>query len=406
MSNFVLPGVALAVVVVLFLPRVRNATLWRATVTPLASIIGSGFLISGPLLSHVVAAWAPVAMLGILLVAFAIGAVIRFNIIHAEPLLADVGHSHAVKPLQRLSDLALGFAYIVSVAFYVRLLASFVLRFGGHRDAVIENVLTTVVLLFIAIVGWFRGLGGLEKVEEAAVAIKLAIIAALLIGLFGFDWHWLASDQTLIDPNENLTGMERLRLLAGLLLIVQGFETSRYLGNAYDPAMRVRSMRLAQLIAGGIYLLFVITGLPLLMEFHGIADETAIITLAGRVAEILPALLILAAVMSQFSAAVADTVGAGGLFSELSGSRLSSRLGYIGLVAVAILLVWTGNVFDIVTLASRVFAAYYLLQCLVAIAATFRAVRVTGIQRVVLLTLFSAMAMMLALIVVFAIPVG
>ena len=30
-------------------------------------------------------------MLGILLVAFAIGAVIRFNITHAEPLLADVG---------------------------------------------------------------------------------------------------------------------------------------------------------------------------------------------------------------------------------------------------------------------------------------------------------------------------
>ena len=47
---------ALAVVVVLFLLRVRNATLWRATVTPLASIIVSGFLISGPLLSHVVAA--------------------------------------------------------------------------------------------------------------------------------------------------------------------------------------------------------------------------------------------------------------------------------------------------------------------------------------------------------------
>ena len=96
-------------------------------------------------------------MLGILLVAFAIGAVIRFNITHAEPLLADVGHSHVVKPLQHLSDLALGFAYIVSVTFYVRLLASFVLRFGGYRDAVIENVLTTVVLLFIAIVGWKNG---------------------------------------------------------------------------------------------------------------------------------------------------------------------------------------------------------------------------------------------------------
>lgn len=138
----------------------------------------------------------------------------------------------------------------------------------------------------------------------------------------------------------------------------------------------------------------------------GIADETAIITLAGRVAEILPALLILAAVMSRFSAAVADTVGAGGLFTELSGSRLSSRLGYIGLVAVAILLVWIGNVFDIVTLASRVFAEYYLLQCLVAIAATFRTARVTGMRRTALITSFAVMAVILALIVVFAIPVG
>ena len=131
-----------------------------------------------------------------------------------------------------------------------------------------------------------------------------------------------------------------------------------------------------------------------------------LLPLAGRVAEILPALLILAAVMSQFSAAVADTVGAGGLFSELSGSRLSSRLGYIGLVAVAILLVWTGNVFDIVTLASRVFAAYYLLQCLVAIAATMGTDRLAGIRRRVLMALFLVMAGVLALIMVFAIPVG
>jgi len=406
MSNFILPGVALVVVVVLFLPAVRNAVLWRAIVTPLASIIGSGFLISGPLLSHVVAGWAPVAMLGILLVAFAIGAVIRFNIINAEPLLADVRRSYAVMPLQRLSDLALGFAYFVSVAFYVRLLASFILHFGGYRDVVIENVLTTVVLLFIALIGWFRGLGGLEKMEEAAVAIKLAIIAALLIGLLGFDWHWFASDQTLIIPQVDLTVTDRIRRLAGLLLIVQGFETSRYLGRAYDPHMRVRSMRLAQLIAGGIYLLFVITGLPLLMEYHNAADETAIITIAGRVADILPALLILAAAMSQFSAAVADTVGAGGLFSELTDNRLSPRMGYGGLVLLAILLVWTGNVFDIVTLASRVFAAYYMLQCLVAIAVSFERNSITRISHTVLVALFAVMATVLALIVVFAIPVG
>lgn len=405
MSNFLLPVVALALVVILFRPLVRNLPLWRATLTPLASIIGSGFLISGPLLAHIVEAWAPVAMLGILLVAFAIGAVIRFNITYQEPLQAGTNRSAAATTFQRISDLALGFAYIVSVAFYLRLLASFVMRIGGFRDAVIESVLTTFVLVFIATVGWFRGLGGLEKMEEAAVVVKLGIIAALLMGLLGFDIHWLTADEKLEIPHADLSGAERLRLLAGLLLIVQGFETSRYLGKAYDQPTRVRSMRNAQLIAGAIYLLFVILGLPLLMEFHGIADETAIITLAERVATVLPAMIVVAAAMSQFSAAVADTAGAGGLFSEISGGRISSRLGYLCLIITAIVLVWVANVFEIITLASRLFALYYLLQCLVAIAVCVTT-RSAGAGRHLQILAFSTMAVFLVLVVIFAIPVG
>jgi len=406
MSNILLPVVALVVFVTLFLPAVRRAILWRATVTPLASIIGSGFLISGPLLTHIVAVWAPVAMLGVLLVAFAIGAVIRFNIVHAEPLLSGSGRLLAVTILQRISDIALGFAYIVSVAFYVRLLASFVLHFGGIRDVVIENTLTTVVLLFIAVVGWLHGLGGLEKMEEAAVAIKLSIIAALLIGLIGYDWHWLASEQSLVNPNEDISPVERFRLLAGLLLIVQGFETSRYLGNTYNQALRVRSMRVAQFLAGGIYLLFIILGLPLLMEFHGVADETVIINLAGRVAAILSALLVLAATMSQFSAAVADTAGAGGLFNELTGYKLSPRVGYCCLISAASILVWMGNVFEIITLASRVFAVYYLLQCLVAITVCIESKTGTITQCSLRIMWFASIATMLTFVVIYAIPVA
>ncbi len=40
----ILAGVALTTLMVL-LPRVSQAPLWRATVTPLASIMGSGFLV-------------------------------------------------------------------------------------------------------------------------------------------------------------------------------------------------------------------------------------------------------------------------------------------------------------------------------------------------------------------------
>jgi hypothetical protein len=35
---------------VLIWPRVANSIVWRATITPLASIIGSGFLVLGPIL--------------------------------------------------------------------------------------------------------------------------------------------------------------------------------------------------------------------------------------------------------------------------------------------------------------------------------------------------------------------
>ena len=53
----------LALLGVLMLPRVRDARAWRATVTPLASIIGSGFLVLGPILSHSYGQYAPMMML-------------------------------------------------------------------------------------------------------------------------------------------------------------------------------------------------------------------------------------------------------------------------------------------------------------------------------------------------------
>jgi hypothetical protein len=162
MLDLLLFGVALAMAAVLLRPALRDLPMWRATVTPLASIIGSGFLIAGPLLAHIVGPWAPVAMLGILVAAFSIGSIIRFNIAHGESLLARSDCPVAVRKLQQASNLALALAYVVSVAFYVRLLASFVLRFTAVRDSVVENGLTTAVLLSMASVRWLQGLGGLQ----------------------------------------------------------------------------------------------------------------------------------------------------------------------------------------------------------------------------------------------------
>ncbi len=399
-ENTLLLVIAIIVVALLFHPRLRQSRDWRAMVTPLASIIGSGFLVAAPLLAHAVSDWALAAMVGIVLVAYGIGDVIRYNIRYAEPLLAQASGPNFMFVVERFSSLVLGLAYVISVAFYLRLLASFVLSGMEMESEFLANIITTAILIFIALMGLWRGLGGLESLEKIAVNIKLAIIAALLVGLAWFDIGWLAQVDSEISYRPVEDWLYSLQLLAGILLIIQGFETSRYLGAEYDAERRIRTMRYAQLLSGLIYLLFIGLSLPLLGDFHDQRDETAIIALSAVVASILPAMLIVAAVMSQFSAAVADTAGSGGLLSEFSRRRLTPGFGYAVVAVVAIVLVWSASIFEIITIASRAFALYYLLQCVVALIAS----RGRGhlIQRIG----FIVIASLLLLVVVFAIPDG
>ena len=399
-ENALLLGAACIIAALLFHPKVRLSRNWRATVTPLASIIGSGFLVAAPLLAHAVNGWAFFAMLGIVLLAYGIGEVLRFNIRHAEPLLNQAQTPPLLLNIEGLSSFVLSTAYVISVAFYLRLLASFVLHAMAIDNDFYANILTTGVLMSIALIGLWRGLEGLENLEEAAVNIKLAIIAALLLGLIAFDFHWLVQTENHISYSPLKDWPHSMRLLAGILLIVQGFETSRYLGAEYDAHTRIRTMRYAQLLSAAIYLLFIGLSLPLLNGFHEPRSETALITLSAIVSPILPAMLIVAALMSQFSAAVADTAGSGGLLSEFSRQRLSPRLAYIVVVVLAIILIWSANIFEIITIASRAFAAYYLLQCLVALSVNYprrRWLQSAG---------FLLIAGILLLVLLFAIPDG
>lgn len=362
--NWILPLVAFGLMIVLLSPKFNRAPLWRATLTPLASIIGSGFLVIAPLLGNTVGSNAVWAILGIVVFAYYIGSVVRFNIRHAEPLL-NAGQGRILLAIERVSNVALTMAYVVSVAFYIRLLASFVLRILDLHSELGANWLTTAILLFIGFVGWSRGLRGLEALESYAVTIKLSIIAALLIGLADYDFFTvMISSEFTLEPRSKY---ETLRVLAGVLLVVQGFETSRYLGNEYSADLRIKSMHIAQLLSAVIYVGFVWLITPLLPLLHSQAvNETSIIDLVGHVSIALPVMLVIAAVMSQFSAAVADTLGAAGLVVEESNEKISKRASYLILITFAITLIWVANVFEIITLASRAFAFYYLAQTLVA----------------------------------------
>lgn len=393
-------ALATGIAVVMLRPGVRNAPFWRATVTPLASIIGSGFLVVVPLLAGVAGPLSVVAIAAVVALSFWIGDAIRFTMRHNESL--GLAGTTTAPALERLSDLALAAAYVISITFYIRLMSGFVLTGLDVYSPFNADVLATAVLLFIGLYGWRRGLGGLERLEEYSVTIKLAIIASLLAGLLYHDASQGYGLNGLPLPSSGL--WDGLRELAGMLLIVQGFETSKYLSSAYSAPMRCRSMTFAQILAGIIYVAFVALAMPMMPQFVGMApSETAIIDLSRNITLALPVMLVIAAAMSQFSAAIADTIGAGGVAEEESRGHVPARVSYLGIALLAVALIWNSNIFQVVALASRAFAFYYMLQ---AISAAVLAARVCdGRRRQWLMLGYSSQALLLLLIVLFALPI-
>jgi hypothetical protein len=405
MLDTLLVAVVLLIGRILLSRRVRDNRAWRATITPLASIIGSGFLVIVPLLANAVGGHAPAAMAVVVTFAFLVGSAIRYNIRYAEPLLENSGtETRLLTRLDRASGIALGFSYMISVTFYLRLLASFATHGLGAETAVLEQVITSAILASIAIAGWIRGLSFLERLEQYSVSIKLAIIAALIVAWGVYDVSHIDDLRLAVAPISHLDGWQVARLLAGLLIVVQGFETSRYLGDEYNGELRIVTMRRAQVVTGLIYVLFVLLTLPTFQFMGDRVDETTIIDLSKIVATVLPPMLVVAALMSQFSAAVADTVGAGGLFFQSIGKRfaMKARVGYALVAVFGITLVWTTDIFQIIALASRSFALYYALQCAVAALTARRSA--SGSRRLLLVIGFGLLAVLLLACAIVAIP--
>ena len=69
-----------------------------------------------------------------------------------------------------------------------------------------------------------------------------------------------------------------------------------------------------------------------------------------------------AALAAQFSAAIADTGGCGGLVHELTNEKVPTRHSYVLVAGLGIALTWFADVFESISYASRAFALYYALQ--------------------------------------------
>lgn len=325
--------------------------------------MGSGFLISAPLLGGIVGNFAVVFMGLLLVLAYMVGNAIRFNIQYFEPI-ENKTHGPA-QDLGFLSRIVLIGAYFISVTFYLELLAAFLLRLIGIHDQVVANGITTFLLLVIGSVGMWRGLKELEVIERYAVAFNLGMIGALLTSLVIYNSRMILDGTWTLPPVSSDIDLHDVRVLLGLLIVVQGFETSRYLGDVHPARQRITTMRIAQIVSSVIYLLFIGLATVLLRSNYG-ADVTAVIDMTKPVAVVLPILIAVAAVGSQFSAAVADNEGAGGLIEEITQHKVRIRYAYLLILLVTLVLTWSANVNEIIAYASRAFALYYSLQCAVA----------------------------------------
>jgi uncharacterized membrane protein len=336
-----------------------------AAATPLASIFGSGFLVIVPILNGAVGPYAWLAMACVCGLAYAMGSVIRFNIRNAEPLMEAGTASHRATFFERSSDIALVIAYAISVCLYIRILAAFLLGGLGIDTAINEHILTVAVISIIGLIGYTKGLDMLQNLEKIALGVTLIIIVALLAGFAFYDLNAIKGPGIQMPKMPDHSWWQILTLVGGTLIVVQGFETSRYLQEEFDTDTRIRSCRLSQIASTGVYIVFILLAIPLMHFLGAKVEDNALIMLAGKASSLLPVPLIIAAVLSQFSAAVADTIGGGGNMVETTKQHVDSRHAYLVICGIAVI-VASFNTLTVLALASRAFAFYYTLQCLVA----------------------------------------
>ncbi|MEO9174713.1 MAG: hypothetical protein ABI317_04300, partial [Gaiellales bacterium] len=178
----------------------------------------------------------------------------------------------------------------------------------------------------------------------------------------------LSRDDLLTLPRSVDSGVfSQAALLGGILIAVQGFETSRYLGVEYERDVRIRTSRWSQYISSAVYVVLVFVCTPLMATaVHGAPADTNLLELARRSVPLLALPLALTGVFSQFSAAIADLVTAAGNVTELSRNRLRRALIYPAVGGLAVGVVWAFSTIALIAVASRAFAVFYAIQSLAA----------------------------------------
>ena len=148
--------------------------------TPLASILGSGLLIIVPVLEGTLGC--PVdrrrgrgVRRGVVA-----GTAVRHCVRVVEPLIASGELDVTTRRLDRLGDVVIVVAYIISVALYLRIMAQYVVGYfapGGAPAA--ERILACVAVAVIVTVGVARGFKGLDRLDRVSLAAVVVLTTVL-----------------------------------------------------------------------------------------------------------------------------------------------------------------------------------------------------------------------------------
>jgi len=368
-----------------------------ATVTPLASIFGSGFLIIVPVLERTLGAWSVAGAAAVCALAWVIGTAVRHCVRVVEPLAMSGRLDSTTARMDRVADAVIAVAYIISVALYLRIMAEYLVRlFSPAGSLQWEKLIACLSVVVIMSIGIRRGFHGLELLERAALGVVLALTFALGLSLLVHDGRELLGPGLTLPPVPDVSWWQVFLVLGGIVITVQGFETVRYLYADYNAETRILASRLAQIIATIVYISFVAVATPVMGLGTAAGPDNTLLEITRRVAPLLTIPLVISAVLSQFSAATADTAAAegnlGGMREWMTGARP-----YLVSGGAAIALAATVDTFWIIAIASRAFAAYYAFQSIIALRTSTQLARKIG---------YGALAALMIAVTLLAEPAG
>lgn len=283
------------------------------------------------------------------------------------------------------------------MALYLRIMAEYAVRYISPGSEQAVSVLACASAAAIVLVGATRGFRGLDITERLALIAVLVLTTALGATFVGADVSRIVGGGIDLPPAGRNGLGETLLLLGGLVITVQGFETVRYLAEEYDAPTRIWASPVAQAVSASIYVGFVAVATPLMGAGTAAGADNTLVDITDRVAPLLTLPLVLCAVLSQLSAATADTAAAAGNLHEQAPKVFGGRRAYLLTGAAGAAMIWTIPTLTIVVIASRAFAAYYCVQCIVAMRTSPAAARRVG---------YGGLALMMAAVALLAEPVG